>query len=171
MSRAGWIAVVVLVGLAGAIWLARRSPSLSPEARIRARFDEAARAAEKRRADEVVEILSERFGGGGEGMRADRDEVRRMLALELLRGQWVSVSVTSARTIVDGSRARSNVDVLMSRSEDRRKGIAALLPGEAAAHRFELELEEEKGEWRVVSGTWRQIGLAEAVAGPELPSW
>ncbi len=164
--------VVVAAALVAAVCLLRRPPALGPEERIRAIFDRAAQAAEQRKVDEVMEVLSTRFAGGGEGMRAGRDEVRRLLAFELLRGQWVSVTVSSARVIVDGRRARAHVDVLMSRAADRKKGLGALLPGEASAHRFRLDLEEEEPErWRVVSGDWRQIGLEEALSGPDAPHW
>jgi hypothetical protein len=154
-----------------AVWPSCSSRPLSAEERIRARFEEVARAAEMRKVDKVVEILSERFTGGGEDGHLGRDEVRRMLALELFRGKWVSVGVTSAEVIVDGPRARANVDVVMSRAADKEKGLAALLPGEAAAHRFQLELAEEDGQWRVVSGSWHEIPLADALSGPGAPRW
>jgi hypothetical protein len=162
----------VAVALVAAVCLLRRSPAQTPEERIRAMFEEAAHAAEQRKVNEVVSVLSDRFDGGAEGMRAGRDEVRRLLAFELLRGQWVSVTISSARVIVDGRRARANVDAVLSRAADRSKGLGSLLPGEASVHRFRLDLEEEEpGRWRVVSGGWRQIGLDEALSGPDAPGW
>ncbi len=171
--RIRWLAVAgVAAALVAAVCLLRRPPRLGPEERIRAMLDQAAHAAEQRKVKDVVAVLSERFEGGGEGARAGRDEVRRLLAFELLRGEWVSVTISSARVIVDGRRARANVDALLSRAADRTKGLGSLLPGEASAHRFRLDLEEEEpGTWRVVSGTWREIGLEEALSGPEDPRW
>jgi len=168
-----WLVIAaVAVALVAAVCLLRGPPKLGPEQRIRAVLDEAAHAAEQRKVKEVVAVLSDRFEGGGEGMRAGRDEVRRILAFELLRGEWVSVTISSAHVIVDGRRARANVDVLLSRAADRSKGLSSLLPGEASVHRFGLELEEEEPErWRVVSGGWRQVGLEEALSGPEDPRW
>ena len=129
-SRARWVAISVLAAaVAGTVWLVLPARPTSAEERIRTTLQEAAQAAEKRKVDDVVEILSERFTGKGEGERASRDEVRRMLAFELLRGAWVSVTISSAEVIVDGSRARANVDALLSRAEDRTKGLASLLPG------------------------------------------
>ena len=166
------IALVALVAaLAGAVWVLRRPPALGPEERIRAMLDAAAHAAEQRKVDEVVEVLSPRFHLEGEGERAGRDDVRRLLAFELLRGQWVSVTISSARVIVDGPRARAGVDAVLSRAADRSRGLGSLLPGEASVHRFRLELGEEGGEWRVVSGSWRQIGIEEALSGPDAPHW
>ncbi len=157
--------------LVGAVWLLHPSPARTPEERIQALFQEAARAAEQRKVGEVVEILSERFEGGGEGSRATRDDVRRLLVAELLRGQWVSVTISAAPVIVDGPRARATVDAVLSRAADRSKGLASLLPGEASVHRFRLDLEEEGGKWWVVSGQWRQVGIEEALSGPDAPHW
>jgi len=172
--RARTVAVVAAVAAAAGagVWLLAPERPRTPEERIRAALDRAAQAAERRRVGEVMELVSQRFAGsGGEGWRGDRDEVRRLLSLELLRGQWVSVVIGSAEIAVDGPRARAHVDVVLSRAADRGKGLAALLPGEASAHRFRLDLEEEGGEWRVVSGAWRSIGLEEALAGPGAPDW
>ena len=167
------IAVVVAgAALAGTAWLLLSAPRpVTPEERIRGLLEGAARAAEQRKVGAVVEVLAERFTGGGEGEgeRATRDDVRRLLALELLRGRWVSVSISSAEIAVDGHRARADVDAVLSRAEDRTRGLAALLPGEVSVHRFRLELEEEAGEWRVVSGRWRSIGLEEAISGTGTP--
>jgi hypothetical protein len=174
MRRRTWGMAIVVAGaaVAGTAWLLLSAPRpAGPEERIRALLEGAARAAEQRKVGAVVEVLSERFtgGGDGEGERATRDEVRRLLALELLRGRWVSVTISSAEISVEGHRARASVDAVLSRAEDRTRGLAALLPGEVSAHRFRLELEEEEGEWRVVSGRWRSIGLEEAIAGPGAP--
>lgn len=172
-GRRTWVLTAVgAAAAAAAAWLAWPARPEAPEERIRALLAEAARAAEQRRPGEVAELLSERFRGGEGGAALGRDDARRLLALELLRGQWVSVSIASAEVVVDGARARAHVDALLSRAADRQKGLAALLPGEAAVHRFRLELEEEPdGRWRVVAAGWRQVSLQEALAGPGSPQW
>jgi hypothetical protein len=164
------IAAVVAALVVGGVWLRPRR-AMAPEERIRAMLEGAARAAEERKLDQVVEVLSERFDGGGPAERVTPDDVRRMLALELLRGRWVSVTISSAAVIVDGRRARANVDAVLSRAADRGKGLASLLPGEASVHRFALDLEDEAGTWRVVSARWRPIGIEEALSGPDAPQW
>lgn len=171
--RRGWVLLVVAAAAAAVVaWLAWPARTEGPEERIRALLQEAARAAEQRKPGEVAELLSERFRGGAGEASLGRDDARRLLALELLRGQWVTVTIASAEVIVDGPRARAHVDALLSRAADRQKGLAALLPGEAAVHRFRLELEEEPdGRWRVVAAGWRQASLQEALAGPGTPRW
>jgi hypothetical protein len=170
MRRWTWGLLVVAAGVGA--WLAVRRPApQTPEARIRTALERAAQAAGERKADEVIELLSQRFGGEAGGERFTRDDARRLVVLELLRGRWVSASITGAAVVVDGGRAKAVVHVVLSRAGEGTKGLGDLLPGEASAHRFLLDLEEESGEWRVVSARWRQIGLEEALSGPPEPDW
>jgi hypothetical protein len=161
------------LALGAALWLARSEEPPTAEQKIRASFDEAAKAAEERKADEVVELLSTRFeGGGGElGGRATRDDVKRLVAFELLRGQWVSTRILDARIEVREARARAVVDAVLSRAADGGERLSDLLPGEYSLHRFDLELALEDGEWRVVRGAWRPIRLDQALSGPDAPDW
>ncbi len=165
------VVAVAAVAIAAAVALRlRRAPPTDEEA-IRALFEDAARAAEEKRAADAVALLSDRFHGqGGElGAGLDRDAARRLVAFELLRGGWVSVTISAARIAVDGDRARANVDAVLARGSGKGKALGALLPGEASAHRFSCRLEREREGWRVVEAEWRAVGLAEAVAGPPEP--
>jgi hypothetical protein len=138
----------------------------SDEERIRALFEDAARAAEERRVADAVEAVSERFRGGG----LDRRGVKQLVAFHVLRGEWVSISVAGARVAVEGERARAAVDAVLARGSGKGKSLAALLPGEASAHRFECALEREEEGWRIVEARWRPVDLAEALAGPPEPA-
>jgi hypothetical protein len=167
VSRRAVLAVLAAAAAAlavvGALRLGRERPG--DEEAIRALFDDAARAAEERRVADAVAAVSERFRGHG----LDRDGVRRLAALQVLRGEWVSVTVAAARVAVQGERARATVDAVLARGSGKGKALAALLPGEASAHRFLCRLEREGDGWRVVEAEWRAIGLAEAIAGPPEP--
>jgi hypothetical protein len=151
------------LGVLVALRLGREPPT--DEEAIRALFDDAAKAAERKRPGDAVEGVSPRFRGHG----LDRDGVKRLVAFEVLRGEWVSVTIAQARIAVDGDRARANVDAVLARGSGKGKAIEALLPGEASAHRFRCRLEREREGWRVVEAEWRGIGLAEAMAGPPDP--
>jgi hypothetical protein len=87
----------------------------------------------------------------------------------VLRGEPVSVSVAGARVRVDGDRARAVVDAVLVRGAGKGKALAALLPGEASAHRFDCALAREADGWRVVAARWRALDLPEALAGPPEP--
>jgi hypothetical protein len=156
-------AAAAALGVVLALRPGREGPT--DEEAIRTLFDEAAKAAERRRPGDAVEGVSERFRGHG----LDRDGVKRLVAFEVLRGEWVSVTISQARVAVDGDRARASVDAVLARGSGKGKALEALLPGEASAHRFRCKLEREKEGWRVVEAEWRGIGLAEAIAGPPDP--
>jgi hypothetical protein len=146
-----------------ALRVGREPPS--DEARIRALFDDAARAAEEKRVGDAVDGVSERFRGGG----LDRHGVKQLVAWHVLRGEWVSVSIAGARIAVAGDGARANVDAVLARGGGKGKALEALVPGEATAHRFACRLEREPDGWRIVEADWRAIGLSEALAGPPEP--
>jgi uncharacterized membrane protein len=163
MSRRTLVVLAALAAaVAAAVALSRGREPPSDEDRIRALFEDAARAAEEKRVGDAVEGVSERFRGGG----LDRRGVKQLVAFHVLRGEWVSVSVAGARIAVSGDVARVNVDAVLARGSGKGKAIAALVPGEATAHRFECRLEREPDGWRVVAAEWRPIGLADALAGP-----
>lgn len=163
---AGAALAAVLVIAAFAIVRIAGRDERSDEERIRALFDDAARAAEERRVSDAVGGLSERFRGGG----LDRHGAKQLVAFHVLRGEWVSIGVSGARVAVDGARARAVVDAVLARGSGKGKSLAALLPGEASVHRFDCVLEREEGGWRIVEASWRPVDLAAAVAGPpDLP--
>jgi hypothetical protein len=167
MSRRS-LPVLALVAAAFAVAVLRIAwrDARTDEERIRALFEDAARAAEEKRVSDAVEAVSERFRGAG----LDRRGVKQLVAFHVLRGEWVSVSVAGARLAVDGPRARAAVDAVLARSSGKGKSLAMLLPGEASVHRFDLALEREEDGWRVVEASWRPVPLAEALAGPPEPS-
>ena len=167
VSRRAVILVLAAAAAALAVLVARRALREAPsdEEAIRALFDEAARAAQERRVGDAVAAVSERFRGHG----LDRDGVKRLVAFQVLRGEWVSVTVSAARVAVEGDRARANVDAVLARGDGKGKSLSALLPGEASAHRFRCRLEREEEGWRVVEADWSAVGLADAIAGPPEP--
>ena len=147
------LAVAAAAGLA-ALLVARawREPP-TDEALVRALFVAAASAAQDRQVSEVVAGVSARFAGGG----LDREGARRLVAFHVLRGEWVSVTISGAEIAVEGDRARANVDAVLARGGAKGKPLAALLPGEASAHRFAFRLEREAEGWRVVGAEWRPV--------------
>ncbi|MFY3742406.1 hypothetical protein ACOQFB_00740 [Anaeromyxobacter sp. Red801] len=161
-GTAWWAAAIALaIAAAGAAWWWGRGEE-DDEARIRRLVDGAAAAVASRDVNGVVAPLSERFRGHG----LDRHGAKQLVALEVLRGAWVSATVAGATVAVDGERAAAQVDAVLARAAGRGKALAELLPGEGSAHRFALRLEREGDGWRVVEAAWRPITLAEALAGP-----
>jgi hypothetical protein len=158
------LAAAALVGALALVVRSGREPPGDEEV-IRALFEDAARAAAERRVSDAITAVSERFAGQG----LDRQGVKQLLAFHVLRGEWVSVSIAGARVLVQGDRARANVDAVLARGGARGKALVALLPGEASAHRFACSLEREEDGWRIVEARWRPLELQEALAGPPEP--
>jgi hypothetical protein len=154
--------LLAAVAVAGALALALRRAPPGDEEVVRALFDEAAKAASERRVGDAVAGVSESFAGHG----LDRRGVKQLVAFHVLRGEWVSVTVAGASIAVAGDEARANVDAVLARGAAAGKPLAALLPGEASAHRFACRLAREEGGWRVVAARWGPIDLAAALAGP-----
>ena len=163
MSRRAVLAVVVAALAAGAVlglWRPWREPP-GDEERIAALFLDAARAVEEKRVGDAVEAVSERYQGEG----LDRRGVKQLLLAQVLRGEWVSVTVAGTRVRLGGEGAEAVVDVVLARS-GRGTRLADLLPEQADVNRLTCRLEREGSEWRVVSASRRPISLAEALAGP-----
>jgi hypothetical protein len=154
---------VLLLGVAVVVGRAVLEKRPSDEERIRAVFDEAARAAQEKRADEVVRGVSERFSGEG----LDKAGVKRLVAFQLLRGSWVAVAILGSNVEVQGDAARAVADVLTTRGGKVGR-ITDLLPEQGAIHRLTMTLAREEDAWRVVTASWRQISAEEATAGPRL---
>lgn len=160
--RAVAAALALAAGAAAwAVWKRLSAPAASDEDRIRASFEQAARAVEEKRVSDAVSAVSERFSGEG----LDRQGVKQIIAAQAFRGEWVSISVAGTRIRVEGDSASAAVDVVMARSGKGAR-LADLLPQDARAERFDCRLEREDGEWRVISAARRPISLAEALAGP-----
>ncbi len=163
MSRRAFLVAAALLAGAAAWAVLRRMLATPPsdEELIHNLFLEAARAVEEKRVGDAVEAVSERFSGDGLSKR----EVKQLIAAQVLRGEWVSVTVAGQRVRVAGDSASAVVDVVMARS-GKGKAVRDLLPQEATANRIEARLEREEGSWRVVAATRRPISLAQALAGP-----
>ena len=76
------------------------SRPVSDEEAIRAMFVEAVKAAEEKRVGDAVTVLSERFRGEG----TDKQGVKRMILAHVMRGTWVSLTISDMRIQVSGRR-------------------------------------------------------------------
>ena len=95
-------AAALAVALALGLWRPWREPP-GDEERIVTLFLEAARAAEEKRVGDAVEGVSERYRGEG----LDRRGVKRLVAAQMLRGEWVSVTVAGTRVKLEGDAAEA----------------------------------------------------------------
>lgn len=152
-GRLVWVAAgLAVLGLALALWPRDRP---SAEDAVRARVIELTQAAERKDAGAFQDALSERFTSR-EGWR--RDDVRRILALHVLRGTWVRVFVTDLTAQeVTPDRVDVTARFVFARSDAQRVedlGRDAVLE----AYGIDATFEREEGDvWRVVSARHRAL--------------
>lgn len=161
ISRNLAIFLLVAVAALGSL-VAFRSlrPGPTDEERIRALFEEAARAVEEKRPGDAMAGVSERFQGEGMGHR----ELKQFITFQSLRGSWNAVLPVAARVEVAGDRALAVVDAALVRG-GKGEGVMARLPEAGDTWRIDASLEREKDGWKVVSARWRRISAAEGLTG------
>ena len=145
---------VVLALLAGGavLWLWPRNPG-SPEEQIRALFARCVRAAEERKLEVISDSMVPEFKAHG----ATKDEVRQMLAYQLLRDrETVAVLNPSLDVSLEGDSAGKVVaELVFARTRD--KPADQLAPESVvAAYHLEARVERREGKWLFVSAEYRQ---------------
>ena len=121
-----------------------------PEQQVRAWVDTMQEAAgEKARRDIVANISTAYVDSRGYG----RDDIDRLLRLYFLRqDKVVLMSHIDEVRIVGGTAAEVSITVGMAATNDRALGVSA------DAYRFELELEHDGDDWRLISARWGELG-------------
>ena len=112
----------------------------SPDLRVKKAFEGCVKALESGDAGGVADTLAKDFQGP-EGL--DKAGARLYL-MGLLRRERVGVTVLGSRVVVEGSRARQSIEVLLT-----SKG-GGLLPQDASRKSYVLEWRLEGSDWRLV---------------------
>ena len=89
----------------------------------------------------------------------DYDSVRRLLLYHFIRAETVSIFVRSVDAEVKGDTALVKANVILVRGKEV-KSIKDIIPESAAGYRFEMIFKKENKGWKVVSGTWQNVGAA-----------
>lgn len=147
--RAGALALAGALACAGLVLACSRTP----EDPVQALLTELEEAAEERDADRFGERLAPSFQATGAMGRAD--------AIATLRRYFAgydSVTLTVYGTEVEraGSAARVRTIVEFSGRTRKLAGLEGLLPPEAV-YRFDLDVGDEGGTWRVRSVAWEPV--------------
>jgi hypothetical protein len=161
--RTALVAALVLLAV-GAAWRLTRPAPPSDQELVRSLYQDAVRATEERRVSDAVAGISERFRGQG----LDKPGLKRLVAAHTMRGTWLVVRIAGLRIEVAGDAARAVLDLVATRA-GAGKALADLLPSEGNAWRIDCRLEREPEGWRVVSATWQEESLVEALSGPPAP--
>jgi hypothetical protein len=125
-----------------------------PEAQIRARLAEAEAAAEARDVGSFGDLIGD---GYRDRQGYDRAELIRMLRGFFLANQRVEIVSRVDEVTLEGADAARVV--LHAGMLGQRSGADALAGIDAHLYRFELELVNEGGDWRVIGAQWaRALG-------------
>ncbi len=124
--------------------------SRAPVDPVEALLAELEAAAEARDADRFVERLAPAFQGGG---RLGRPEAVAQLKRYFAAYESVAVDVYGVETERDGAAAHVRCVVEFSGQARKALGLEGLLPP-SAVYRFDLDVGDEGGAWRVRGATW-----------------
>lgn len=123
----------------------------TPEQQIRQMIEQAEIAFEARSLLDAGSFLSDRYQDEN---KRNKQSVVRLLGGYFLRNHSIHLLVQVER--IDLSSAeRPTVTLYAAMAGTPLADIEALLNIRAALYRFDLELIQEEGEWRIISGRWQ----------------
>ena len=121
-----------------------------PEQQVRAWVDAMQEAAEEKARRDIVANISPAYV---DSRGYDRDDIDRLLRLYFLRQNTVVLmSRIDEVRVIGGTAAEGSITVGMAATNDRAFGISA------DAYRFELELEHDGDDWKLISARWGELG-------------
>lgn len=122
----------------------------SPEEQIRAWVDSGHDAAEDKDRGRLVDMISPAYA---DARGNSRDDIENLFRFYFLRSNRVALLVNvDDIEVFDDTAAEIRLTVGMGATTDSALGF------NADAYRFALELENDGGEWLLVSGRWNELG-------------
>lgn len=122
----------------------------SPEGQIQAWIDAVHAAAEAKDRNEIIDRISPSYI---DARGHSRDDVEKRLRVIFLRQNRVAfIPSVDEITVIGGTAAEASVTVAMAGTNSGALGVTA------DAYRFELELQIEGGEWKLISARWGELG-------------
>jgi hypothetical protein len=133
----------------------------TPEERVRAMVKQAEGAAAEGDVSALRELVSDRFRGpGGQDKRA----LNGVLNYHFLRYGKVHTLTRIAELNVLGP-GRAEVGLVVALAASPIENVGAIPDLHADLYRFDWQLSEEDGEWRVTGADWRRAGPQEMLGG------
>ncbi|MCP5426217.1 MAG: hypothetical protein H6970_14280 [Gammaproteobacteria bacterium] len=130
----------------------------SPEAQIRARLDQAEKAAENRSLDELTDFIDEQYRDrSGRGKR----DVTRLLTLYLLQNQSIHL-FTRIKALSLTGPTRAQAEIVVAMAGQPIGGSGGLDLAKADLYHFDLEfIDRGGGDWKIFQAEWRQAHIGE----------
>ena len=124
--------------------------SVGPEAQVREWLGSAQEAAEAKQRRKLMSMVSESYR---DGRGFDRSDVETMLRAYFLRQKSVNLAASIDEVRVFGDTA-AEVDVTIGMA-GRNDGVMGF---SASAYNMSLELEQQGGDWMLISARWGRVG-------------
>lgn len=137
--------------------LACSSDAATPEDRVRAVFAAIETAAEERDVGALKDQVSDSYA---DARGNDKRAIGALAGMHLLRHESVHLLVR-VRDVVFDSDGSAQAVVVVAMAGMPIPDAAAVPALRADLHRFDVELREEDGTWRVSRAEWRPATLAE----------
>jgi hypothetical protein len=160
MRAAIAIAVLLVVGAIG--WVVLRPPERSEEDRVREVVEQIARGAREGDLDATFEPISQRYTHE----ELTRPQVKAYVFSQFQRRKNLSIALGPI-DVRFPSEGRATADFEAAIAEGIDLTTLDLLPDQADAYDFHVELENEDGEWMVVGHEQRsQTGSRDRIVPP-----
>ena len=121
-----------------------------PEEQVRAWLAAVEEAAESKQRSEIMSRISEAYG---DARGNNRDDIEKLLRVYYLRSEKVGfVTKIDELSIVGDTAANVMLTVAMAGTYQSKLGFRA------DAYQFELELEADGDDWKLISARWGELG-------------
>ncbi len=121
-----------------------------PENQVRAWVDAMHVAAEEKARRDIVTNISPAYVDTRGNSRNDIDNLLRVYFLQ--QNKIALLNSIDEISVIDGTAAEVSMTVGMAGTNNRAFGLSA------DAYRFELELEHDGEDWRLISARWGELG-------------
>ncbi|MES9846559.1 MAG: hypothetical protein ABW162_12975 [Candidatus Sedimenticola sp. PURPLELP] len=143
---------LILLLMPAALLLTGCGDEQSPEDRIREMLSAAETAAEERSLMDFQDFVAEDYKDEKGRIRS---QVMRVAAGYFLRNKSIHILTQVGNIdLLDENRAR--VELFVGMTGQPAADVEQLFSFRADLHRFDLQLEERDGRWKVVSARWRR---------------
>lgn len=136
-----------------ALFLLGACTKTSDEDLIRERVRAALTAVNEKKAGDVVEHAHETFKGP---RSMDLRQTRRIIAGYLLTSGWIRAFERKLDVQVTGDEAHVDLEVVLAKGQ-QIKSIKDVVPTNGSVLDVDLDLQKHDGEWRFVSGDYKQM--------------
>lgn len=157
MKRSTLLGIVLALAAGALVLFFWPEEELTPEQLIERNVIAMTHAAEQKDVAAVMEHISDRFRGTSQAV--SKDDVRRLIAANVLRGTWVRVFVRDIEVrATSATEAEFEGKFIFGRSEaDTVEKLAA--ESQISGYRVTGRVEREAdGAWRFVTGGYERIG-------------